>query len=84
MASVDTTRVIAAVIGLAGFTVALVAGVAADNPFEVCVSRAVFALAVCSIVGLVLGLVMRTATLPGSGPTARPAPPARAAPQTGT
>ena len=84
MASVDTTRVIAAVIGLAGFTVALVAGVAADNPFEVCVSRAILSLAVCSIVGLVLGWVMRTATAPGTTPSARPAAPARAAPQTGT
>lgn len=84
MASVDTTRVIAAVIGLAGFTVALVAGLAADNPFEVCVSRAILALAACSIVGLVLGWVMRTATLPGQAPTARPATPARAAAQTGT
>ena len=58
MASVDTTRVIAAVVGLAGFAVALVAGLAADNPFNVVISRALIALVACTLTGQMLGLLL--------------------------
>lgn len=84
MANVDTTRVIAAVVGLAGFSVALVAGLAADNPFDVCVLRGIFALVACTVVGLPIGWVLRKATAASTPMSIPPLAPAGGATQTGT
>ncbi|MFN0010164.1 MAG: hypothetical protein ACKVS8_00820 [Phycisphaerales bacterium] len=85
MANVDTTRLIAAVVGLAGFSVALISGIAADNPFDVVVSRALVALAACAVAGLALGLILHAALAknlaqPRAASTPRAAPPTPEAP----
>lgn len=49
------TRVIAGCIGLCGFVVALLVGLAVANPLDVILLRAVMSLAACVGVGLVVG-----------------------------
>ena len=51
------TKVIAAIGGLAAFAIALVAGLAADNPADVVLFRALVALLVCNVVGWFIGLI---------------------------
>lgn len=55
------TRVIAACLGLAAFCVALIAGLAADNPSEQILIRAIVSMFVGNAVGFVIGLVAERA-----------------------
>ncbi len=55
------TKVIAANVGLTAFALALVAGLAADNPLESIVTRALVAMVVCHVVGYGVGTVMERA-----------------------
>ena len=50
-----TNKAIGACAGLSGFAIAVIAGIAADNPFDIVVSRALFALPICFTVGFILG-----------------------------
>ena len=51
------TRVIAASLGLGAFAVSIIAGMAADNPIDQVLTRALVALVACVVVGSVLGTV---------------------------
>jgi hypothetical protein len=51
------SKVIAACAGLCGFSIALIAGIAVDNPAEVVLVRALGAMFACQIVGWVAGTV---------------------------
>lgn len=55
------TKVIAANVGLTAFAVALVAGLAADNPLDQIVTRALVAMIVCHVVGYGVGSLMERA-----------------------
>jgi hypothetical protein len=50
-------KVIASTMGLAGFTVAILAGLTADNPTESILGRAVLSMLVCNVVGFLLGTI---------------------------
>jgi len=50
-------KVIASTMGLAGFTVAILAGLSADNPTESILGRAVLSMLVCNVVGFLLGSI---------------------------
>lgn len=52
------TKVIAACCGLAAFAIAMVAGLAADNPGEVVLLRALGSMVVCQILGVALGTIV--------------------------
>lgn len=43
--------------GLTGFAVAIIAGLAADNPSSVILTRALTAMAVCYVIGMILGYI---------------------------
>ncbi|MBA4039927.1 MAG: hypothetical protein C0468_06340 [Planctomyces sp.] len=49
------TRLTAAILGLAGFALSIVAGVVASNPLHTSVTRALSAMLVCAVVGVVVG-----------------------------
>ncbi len=49
------SRVIAACSGLCGFCVAIIAGIAVDNPLDVTLSRAILALMGCFALGMLVG-----------------------------
>lgn len=51
------TRVIASCMGLSAFAVATIAGLAADNPADSILVRAVVSMFVCHGVGLVIGVI---------------------------
>jgi putative Mn2+ efflux pump MntP len=51
------SKVIAASVGLCAFAVALVAGLAAQNPLDAILTRALIALVVCQVMGYFLGIV---------------------------
>lgn len=55
------TRVIAASLGLSAFSIAVVAGLAADNPAETILFRAVISMAACHVVGWCVGLTAERA-----------------------
>ena len=65
MQLISPVKVIAACAGLAGFAVAMFAGLAADNPADVILSRGVAALFICYLVGGAVGLVMDHAVREG-------------------
>jgi hypothetical protein len=48
-------KVIASVMGLGAFGIAIVAGLAVDNPADHILSRALICMFVCNIVGLAIG-----------------------------
>jgi hypothetical protein len=50
-------KVVASTTGLAAFTVAIVAGLAVDNPADQILSRALICMFVCNVVGLAIGLL---------------------------
>jgi hypothetical protein len=52
-----TTRVVGVVVALSGFVIAIVAGLAVDNPADVILARALVCLALCLVVGLAAGSV---------------------------
>jgi len=89
---VSPVKVIAGCAGLCGFTVAVLSGLAADNPADVILGRAIVANVVCYLVGGAIGYVMDRAVDEGMEQykAARPAPmseagaPERAAPGDGT
>jgi cation transporter-like permease len=58
---VNPAKVIASTMGLAGFAVALLAGLGADNPTESILGRAIISLLVCHVVGYALGVVGESA-----------------------
>jgi tetrahydromethanopterin S-methyltransferase subunit C len=51
------TKVVSASCGLSAFSIAIIAGLAVDNPFEDIVSRALVGLLVGHIVGFVVGSI---------------------------
>jgi hypothetical protein len=53
----NPTRVISGIVALAGFLVALVAGLAADNPADVVLTRALLAMLACNLLGSIVGAV---------------------------
>lgn len=61
MRSGGPTRVIAASLGLAAFSVALIAGLAADNPAETILMRAMVSMVVCHVLGWCVGLTAERA-----------------------
>ena len=65
MQIVSPVKVIAACSGLSAFSVAMMAGLLADNPADVILSRAVASLFVCYIVGGAVGFVMEQAVAEG-------------------
>jgi putative Mn2+ efflux pump MntP len=52
------TKVIGACCGLGAFAVAVVAGIAAENPGEVVLFRALVSMFACQVVGLGVGMVI--------------------------
>lgn len=52
-----SSKLVAAAMGLAGFAVALIAGLHAGNPSATILTNAILALVVCNFVGLMLGSV---------------------------
>jgi len=48
--------VIASALGLAAFSIAIIAGLAADNPTDVILLRALASMFVCYLIGSVIGL----------------------------
>lgn len=52
------TKVIAACCGLAAFAIAVTAGLAADNPVEVVLVRALASMVLCQLLGVALGTVV--------------------------
>lgn len=55
------TKVVAASMGLSGFAVCMIAGLAVDNPLDVIVTRAIIAMSVCYVVGILIGLAAQAA-----------------------
>ena len=51
------TKVIGACLGLAGFAVAILAGLAADNPSDQILTRALLSMLGCQLIGLAIGAV---------------------------
>lgn len=49
------TRLTAAIVGLAGFALSVIAGLAASNPLDTTVTRALTAMLICAAVGVVVG-----------------------------
>lgn len=49
------TKVVAASCGLSGFVIGVIAGLAANNPTEVILGRAIIAMLVCNFVGWIVG-----------------------------
>lgn len=54
-------KVIASTMGLGAFGVAIIAGLAVDNPADRILSRAIISMFTCNLVGLVIGLVAERA-----------------------
>lgn len=50
-------KMIASVMGLGAFTLAIISGLAVDNPADRILSRALICMFVCNILGMVLGLL---------------------------
>ena len=55
------TKVIAACGGLGGFSLAIMAGLHADNPADLILARALVSLGVCYVLGTVVGAVAERA-----------------------
>lgn len=55
------TKVVAASMGLCGFAVTMIAGLAVDNPLDVIVMRSLVALLTCYVVGSLIGLAAEAA-----------------------
>ncbi len=51
----NPTRVISGIVSLSGFLVAIVAGLAADNPADVVLVRALLAMLACNVLGSSVG-----------------------------
>ncbi len=52
------TKVVGACCGLGAFAIAVVAGIAADNPGEVVIFRALVSMFVCQLLGVGIGAVV--------------------------
>lgn len=57
MPSGETSKLIGAALGLCGFAVGVIAGMAADNPVETVLTRALVALVVCFVAGSLIGAI---------------------------
>ena len=53
----NPTRVISGTVALAGFLVAILAGLAAENPADVIIGRALLAMLACNLLGSVVGAI---------------------------
>jgi phage shock protein PspC (stress-responsive transcriptional regulator) len=53
----NPTRMISGTVALAGFVVAVVAGLAVDNPADVVLTRALLAMLACNLLGSAVGAV---------------------------
>lgn len=53
----NPTRMISGIVALAGFVVAVVAGLAAENSASVVLTRALTAMLACNLVGSVIGAI---------------------------
>lgn len=53
----NPTRLISGIVALAGFVVAVVVGLAADNSASVVLTRALMAMLACNLVGSVIGAI---------------------------
>lgn len=53
----NPTRVISGIVALAGFLVAIVAGLAADNSADVVLVRALLAMLACNLLGSLVGAI---------------------------
>lgn len=51
------TQVIASSLGLIGFIIAILAGLAADNPETTTIVRALIAMFICYVVGMIIGAI---------------------------
>ena len=58
MLLISPAKVIAACSGLAGFSIAILAGLAVNNPTDVILLRAVAALFICYVAGGIIGALM--------------------------
>jgi tetrahydromethanopterin S-methyltransferase subunit C len=56
-------KVIASTMGLGAFAVAIIAGLAVDNPADHILSRAIVSMFLCNIVGLVVGTLAERAVV---------------------
>lgn len=74
MQEVLSTRVIAAALGLSAFAIALLAGLAVDNPAPDILTRALIALVACSFLGMLIGLVAERIVADHLKQTAGPEP----------
>jgi len=87
---VTSSKVIAGCFGLAAFAVAIVAGLAHDNPTAQILLRAILAMAVCYFIGAIAGMICERVIVlhveqhkssnPAPKPSAASAPTAATAP----
>ena len=59
------TRVIASSMGLSAFAIATIAGLAADNPADSVLMRALVSMIVCHVIGVTLGMIGERAVREG-------------------
>jgi hypothetical protein len=59
------TKVIASSMGLSAFAIATIAGLAADNPAENVLTRAIVSMFVCHVIGIALGMIGERAVREG-------------------
>lgn len=53
----NPTRMISGTLALAGFVIAVIAGMAADNPSSIVLTRALIAMLACNLLGSAIGAV---------------------------
>jgi undecaprenyl pyrophosphate phosphatase UppP len=58
---IDVPKLFAGCFGLAGFAVAIIAGLAVDNTIEAILAKAIISLIACSTLGIILGLASEAA-----------------------
>lgn len=55
MSTGGSAKIVASCVGLTGFAVAMIAGVGADNPLDITITRALLSMLVCTITGAIVG-----------------------------
>lgn len=58
MTSGTLTKVVSACCGLAAFSIAVIAGLAAENPGDVILFRALLSMVACQAVGMAVGMII--------------------------
>ena len=61
MQQIDIPKLFSGCLGLTGFAVAILAGLAVDNTIESILSRAIISMIVCSVLGMILGMATESA-----------------------